>query len=126
MKDSCDINVKKWYEQHADDIAFAAPALGEIAFGIAKLPVGKRREMLSRRFTEWRLQHRDRTYAFGSTTVLIYGDLVAEALSNKHNIDVIDAQVAAIGCENCHIVATRNMKDFKHISVDAINPWIAV
>lgn len=41
MKDGCDPNVKNWYVLNADDIALAAPALGEIAFGIAKLPSGK-------------------------------------------------------------------------------------
>jgi toxin FitB len=126
MKDGCDANVKNWYEVNADAVAFATPALGEIAFGIAKLPDGKKRDILSRRFTEWRLQHLDRTYPFASATVLIYGDLVAEALSHKHNMDVIDAQVAAIACEHGGVVATRNIKDFQQVSVDTINPWIAI
>lgn len=66
------------------------------------------------------------TYAFASATVLIYGDLVAEALLHKHNMDVIDAQVAAIACEHGGIVVTRNIKDFQQVSVDTINPWLAM
>jgi toxin FitB len=56
---------------------------------------------------------------------MIYGDVMFDALNSKHNMSVIDGQIAAIAIEHEAHLATRNIKDFQHASVDLINPWEA-
>jgi predicted nucleic acid-binding protein len=125
MKTAPDIAVDGWFKRNELDIALPTPALGEIAFGVAKLPDGKKREGLNARLVEWRMRLLDKTYPFASTTIMIYGDIMAEALSAKHNMSVADGQIAAIAAEHDCVLATRNIRDFKHISLALVNPWEA-
>jgi predicted nucleic acid-binding protein len=125
MKTAPDTAVDAWFKRNELDIALPTPALGEIAFGVAKLPGGKKREGLNARLVEWRMRLLDKTYPFASTTIMIYGDIMAEALSAKHNMSVADGQIAAIAAEHDCVLATRNIRDFKHISLALVNPWEA-
>jgi predicted nucleic acid-binding protein len=123
MKDDPDPSVDKWFGRNEANVALPTPALGEIAFGIAKLATGKKQTALHTRLIEWRMRLLDRTYPFASTTIMIYGDIMAEALSAKHNMSVADGQIAAIAAEHDYVLATRNIRDFKYISLALVNPW---
>jgi toxin FitB len=80
---------------------------------------------LNSRLVEWRMRLLDKTYPFASTTITIYSDIMAEALSAKHNMSFADGQIAAIAAEHDCVLATRNIRDFKHISLALVNPWEA-
>jgi predicted nucleic acid-binding protein len=41
MKTAPDIAVDCWFKRNEPDVALPTPALGEIAFGVAKLPADK-------------------------------------------------------------------------------------
>ncbi len=125
MKKPADPNVLNWYIANEAQTILPATALGEIAFGLSKLPFGKRRTKLQADFSELRMRYFDRVRSFAVSSVMIYGDIMAEALTAKHNMSVADGQIAAIAIEYDCILATRNIKDFKHVSVKTINPWDA-
>ena len=126
MKKPADVHVVKWFITNEAETWLCAPALGEIAFGIARLPMGKRRLGLEGNLSDLRIRFADRILALTSIGAMIYGDVMFDAIKAKHNMSVIDGQIAAITIENEATLATRNIKDFKFASVDLVNPWDAL
>ncbi len=125
MKKPADPYVVEWYVTHDAQTLIPAPALGEIAFGLARMPRGKRRSGLENDVTDLRMRYANRVRPFTSGTAMLYGDILAEALRAGHNMSVMDAQIAAIAAEHDCVLATRNTKDFKDVSLELINPWDA-
>jgi toxin FitB len=125
MRETCDTGVKHWFSQNEGDAALPAIAIAELAFGIAKLPEGARRNAFNRQLAEWRLRFAERSPGFTANTAMIYGEIMANARRNGHNMAVPDAQIAAIAMEQDCALATRNGKDFATTSVMLINPWEA-
>jgi toxin FitB len=123
MKRPSDPNVAHWFQMHDPHCFLPSPALAEMAFGIARLPEGARRRDLEARLSEWRLRYAERTLSFTGTTAMIYGMVMAEALASRHNMSVVDAQIAAIAIEHGATLATRNIRDFKVTPVSLTNPW---
>lgn len=125
MRPRPDPKVTTWFEAVAGDCAIAAPALAEIAFGVEKLPHGKRRSVLEDQLAEWRVFFADKIVPFTGLSATIYGSVMADALNVGHNMDAVDGMIAAIAIEQEAKLATRNVKDFISPSVDLINPWEA-
>lgn len=123
MKDMPDPAVDEWFAVNEQDTAIPAPVIGEIAFGIAKLPAGAKKRALESRFSEWRVRYADRTIAFTASAAMLYGAIMAEALSTRHNMAVVDGQIAAMAVEQDAVLAMRNIKDFKTASATLANPW---
>ena len=125
MRETCDARVAQWFSLNESDAALPAIAIAELAFGIAKLPEGARRNALASRLGEWRLRFAERSPGFTANTAMLYGEIMANARRNGHNMAVPDAQIAAIALEQDCALATRNGKDFATTSVALINPWEA-
>jgi len=123
MKDMPDPAVDVWFAVNEQDTAIPAPVIGEIAFGIAKLPAGAKRRALESRLSEWRVRYADRSIPFTAATAMLYGAVMAGALSVKHNMAAIDGQIAAMAVEQDAVLATRNIKDFGTASIRLVNPW---
>lgn len=123
MKDAPDPAVDAWFVANEQDTAIPVPVIGEIAFGIAKLPAGAKKRALESRLSEWRVRYSDRSIPFTASTAMLYGAVMARALSAKHNMAVIDGQIAAMAVEQDAVLATRNTKDFDMASIRLVNPW---
>lgn len=123
MRETCDARVAQWFSLNESDAALPAIAIAELAFGIAKLPEGARRNALASRLGEWRLRFAERSPGFTANTAMLYGEIMANARRNGHNMAVPDAQIAAIALEQDCPLATRNGKDFATTLVVLINPW---
>lgn len=125
MRENPHPDVAQWFFQNDGDAALPAIAIAELAFGIAKLPEGARRDALSQKLVEWRLRFADRSPGFNTSSAMRYGEVMANARRSGHNMAVPDAQIAAIALELGCALATRNGKDFATTSVTVINPWQA-
>jgi toxin FitB len=125
MKADPDPVVDGWFAANEKSAAIPAPALGEIAFGIAKLPIGAKKAALEARLADWRVRYADRMIPFTATSALVYGTVMAEALASSHNMSPVDGQIAAMAIERDAVVATRNTRDFKFTAAPLINPWVA-
>ena len=126
MKKPADPQVAGWFMQHEADTSLCTPAIAEIALGIARLPFGKRRSGLEADLSELRIRYAERTLSFSTASTMIYGDIMYDALKSKHNMDVVDGQIAAIAVEHRMKLATRNGKDFQSAGLVIINPWSAI
>lgn len=123
MKKPADPQVTSWFIVNEADTFLCAPALAEIAFGIARLPVGKRRSGLEADLSELRIRYSERTLSLSTASAMIYRDIMYDALRSKHNMSVIDGQIAAIAAEHDMNLATRNVKDFHSTGLVIIDPW---
>jgi toxin FitB len=123
MKKPADSHVARWYVAYEAETMLCAPSLGEIAFGIARLPIGRRRSGLEADLSDLRIRYAERTLPFTSNSAIVYGDILFDALKAKHNMNVVDGQIAAIATENDLELATRNSKDFQFSDLVLINPW---
>lgn len=123
MKETVDKAVERWYFLNEEETALPAVALGELAYGIARLAGGARRRNLEVRLTEWRLRYADRTMVFGAAAAMRYGPMLAEVVMSGRALSLADAQIAAIGLVEDAVVATRNVFDFEPSGVALVNPW---
>jgi predicted nucleic acid-binding protein len=123
MKAVPDPAVERWFLLNEDECVLAAVAIGELAYGVAKLDDGARKIRLADQVAEWRFHFAGRSHAFTATTALIYGDILASARRAGRPMSVPDAQIAAIAIEQGCVLATRNISDFATAALSLIDPW---
>lgn len=114
--------VARWFEsQSFDDIFVTTVSIGELWFGVERLPGGRRRDDLAARVSQV-LQLFGPVYVtFDSGAARTYGKVAAEHPA----MDPLDAQIAAIAIAHGAVLATRNVKHFARCGLDLIDPWDA-
>jgi len=119
--------VLRWLAvQNSAEIFTTSVTEAEIFYGLALLPVGRKRNDLQealKRFFEHDV--RDRVLSFDRAAAREFGAITAERKRAGRPIKVFDAQIAAIARAHGARVATRDIADFEHSGIDLINPWIA-
>ena len=101
-----------------------AITVGELCYGIARLPEGRRRDGLKAGIDA-------ALAALGAGHVLPYdqaaaqvlGDIIVERERVGRPIQRADAQIAAICRYAGAALATRNTVDFENLGLDLIDPW---
>ena len=115
--------VAKWLRENEHLLAMPAVALGELRYGIARMPIGRKRSKLLQ-FWETTCEHfRDRIFSFDKLAAEAYGDILAEAERRGQRLNIADGQIAAIARVHGMDIATRNVKDFAASGVPLVNPW---
>ena len=101
-----------------------AITVGEILYGIERLPQGRRQDALHTDMQ--RLLDRyfgNRILAFDTEAAVAYSKLIAFAESRGRSIPMADGQIAAIAKVHGFTVATRDTSPFQAAGVPVINPW---
>ena len=127
MRKAPDPAVEAWASaHHLEDLFFSTVGEAELRYGAAILPIGRRRETL---VSDIERMLRDaferRVLPFDSDAARAYADIAAMRRSTGHPIAPIDCQIAAIARSRDMTVATRNVRDFKDIDIEIVNPWAA-
>jgi toxin FitB len=107
-----------------EDSCLSSIAIGELAFGIAKLDAGARKSSLQAQLAEWRVRFAERTFVYDAAAAMSHGDVLATARREGRPMSMPDAQVAAIAKNESLGLATRNTKDFEITGLHLINPWL--
>jgi predicted nucleic acid-binding protein len=116
--------VRRWsMAQQSDESYTTAITLAEILYGIERLPPGRRRDLLRATATDVFGTFGDRVLPFDADAAAEYATIVAERDRRGRPIEGFDAQIASICRVSRAALATRNVKDFEHTGVDAIDPW---
>ena len=117
--------VINWLDaQSLETLYLSAITVAELRFGVANLPVGKRRDELQTSLENQILplfSGRVRPFALDCTTA--YAELMAKAKSAGLAIAAADGYIAAIAATNRFSVATRDLSPFQAAGVNVINPW---
>jgi toxin FitB len=116
--------VRSWLQGHPDkDLFTTAITVAEIRYGIARLPHGRRRDILYQAASEIFAAFPDQVLPFDLPAASAYADLVAHCESLGSPIDGFDGQIAAICRTHAATLATRNIKDFTNTGVAVVDPW---
>lgn len=116
--------VRAWLnEQAAETLYLSTVTLAELLFGIAALPVGKRKDMLSEALEGLMGLFRERLLPFDTDAAQRYAELAVMAKSRGRGFPTPDGYVAAIAASRGFIVASRDTAPFEAADVSVINPW---
>ena len=110
-----------WLESRPEEERYvSAISLGEIMYGIFRLPAGKRRMFLS----EWyddvlRPIYDGRILPFGEHEAMTW----ARLRSAHPSCDDVDSQIAATAIAHNLTLVTRNVRAFAFEGLSVVNPW---
>ena len=109
------------------NLAVTTVTLAEIHRGLKRLPAGKRRDGLERRFLDFLSRGFDggRIRAFDRSAAEIYGDLCRLREREGRHADPVDMMIAAVARTADAAIATRNTGDFEGCGLRLIDPWHA-
>ncbi|TVU90930.1 type II toxin-antitoxin system VapC family toxin [Vreelandella titanicae] len=126
MKPEPDPAVRAWLnEQSAETLYLSSVTLAELLFGIAALPNGKRKDMLSETLGGLVELFRGRILSFDVDAARKYAELAVTARTAGRGFPVPDGYIAAIAVSQGYQVASRDMAPFEAAKVDVINPFEA-
>lgn len=117
--------VVEWLRRNAALIAIPAIALGELRYGVARLPDGKRKRSLSQALDAFVERFAANVLNYDVQAANACGDILAAAESAGRPMALADAQIAAIAKVAHAQLATRNVSDFSSARLALINPWDA-
>jgi predicted nucleic acid-binding protein len=125
MKATPNSNVVEWLDDKiSTQIFISSITKAEIELGIALLPDGKRKKMLSEAASAMFKEFETRCLALDCSVANIYAQVVAKNTRSGNPISVEDAQIASIALHRDFLLATRNTRNFEKIEeIKLFNPW---
>ena len=123
QKSNCSENVKSFMDTLPwDDLYIPVITLGELCYGIEKLPYGKKKHELSIwLYVELPQWFDGRIITFETEVMLEWGKIRAQT---KRTLPVADSLIAASAIVHHMFLVTRNTKDFEDIEgINLLNPW---
>lgn len=120
-------NVLRWVASlPGHDACITAITLAELMAGIAVLPMGRRRSLLTEEVRAVVAPFRadERILAFDAAAASYYSSVVAARREAGRPIATADAQIAAICLAHDLTCATRNVRDFEGTGIRVLNPWV--
>lgn len=117
--------VVAWIDAQAiETLYLSAITVAEIRFGIAAMPMGKRRTILHDRLEREVLPlFAGRVVPFDLDASQAYADLMARAKVIGQPIGVADGYIAATAASHGFTVATRDTSPFAAAGLSVVNPW---
>lgn len=98
----------------------------ELRYGVAVMPTGRRRDVLSTALDAMlRQDFAGRVLPFDRDAAQTYATIAADRRLAGRPVAQSDAQIAAIARSRSMAVATRNLQDFEDMGIELINPWAA-
>lgn len=125
MRSTPDEAVVSWLSRQSPDQLYTTSiSKAEILFGIAAMPLGRRRTALAHAaygmFSEdWA----GRILPFDEMAAQHYAEIAADRRRSGRRMEILDAQIAAIARAVGAMVATRNIRDFQSCGLAVANPW---
>jgi len=114
-------SVVGWLRENELDIVVDPIVLGEVRYGILKLPLGKRRDRLEAWFQDGVAKLR--CVPWDAVTGLRWAELLADLRSSGKAMSLKDSLIAATALMHGFTVVTRNLRDFKQAGVRTLDPF---
>jgi toxin FitB len=127
MRAAPEAAVVAWLDrQSAQSVWITSITLFETKFGLALLPMGRRRQALETLFG--RLLNEDlenRVLDFDSAAATEAASLAAMRRKTGRPVDMRDTQIAGIVLARRATLATRNVRHFGDLKISIVDPWAA-
>ncbi len=106
------------------ELFFSAVGEAELRYGAAVLAAGRRPDTLTADIERMLGEaFKDRILPFDSAAARAYADITARRRSAGRPIAPTDGQIAAIARSRGMALATRNVRNFKDIDIEVVDPW---
>ncbi len=117
--------VAAWFAEHdAEHMYLTAVSEAELLYGVAIMPVGRRRAALEAAMTRWLDQgFTERILPFDSAAARAYAEIAASRRHAGRPIGEADCQIAAISRSRSAVLVTHNVRDFEGTDVKLVDPW---
>jgi predicted nucleic acid-binding protein len=116
--------VRAWLNDQATETLYlSSVTLAELLFGIAALPSGKRKGMLTLALDGLMGLFRDRVLPFDIDAARCYAELAGTAKASGRGFPTPDGYIAAIAASRDFTVASRDTAPYEAAGVVVINPW---
>lgn len=113
-----------WLRAREPNLYTSAVVIGEIAWGIARLPKGKKRHELTRWLHDGVIPRMEgRILRFDTRVALEWGNLQASLETSGRSMPWRDSVIAATARRHGLALATRNVKDFRRAGLELVNPF---
>ena len=106
------------------ELRTTAITLGEVRYGIARLPDGRRKQVLVAAAAEIFAAFADQVLPFDDASAGHYAVIASSRERAGKPIAGFDALIAAVCRSNAAALATRNVSDFDGTGIEIINPWL--
>jgi predicted nucleic acid-binding protein len=106
-----------------DDLFISVISLGEIAYGVARLPAGAKRRELEAWLAMTERHFSDRVLPVDRDIAQLWGEITAKAAQGGRTLHAADGLIAATALRHGLRLMTRNVKDFETTGVMVVNPW---
>lgn len=125
MKGTPDTNVLAWAQTlNAADLTISVVTVEEIDRGLERLPHGRRRKDLERRWAALLKAFADTVATYDLTAARATARILIRRMDHGRPMSLADAQIAGICLARSAALATRNVKDFAHVGdLTLINPF---
>lgn len=110
-----------WLRENEADLVVSAVTVGELRYGILRLPAGRKRKGL----LDWFDAGVDRltVVEFDSGVARVWADLLAGLHRKGRAMPIKDSLIAATAKRHGLVVATRNTADYKRAGVKLVDPF---
>lgn len=116
--------VRTWLnDQAAESLYVSSVILAELLFGIAALPAGRRKDMLTQTLDGLLGLFRDRVLPFDTDAARQYAALAVTAKTGGRGFPTPDGHIAVIASSRGFILASRDTAPYEAAGVAVINPW---
>jgi len=120
-KPSPELKVLEWLRANEAELAVDPIILGEIRFGIDRMPPGQRRKRLERWFAEG-IENLV-CLPMDAATGIRWAQLLARLRASGRAMPLKDSLIAATSLAHGLTVATRNTRDFQQAGVKVFDPF---
>jgi toxin FitB len=110
-------------EQVAETLFVSTVTQAEMAFGVACMPEGRRRESLEAAVQASMDAFEGRILAFDAAAARRYGALAARARAAGQGLPLPDGYIAAIAAAHGFIVASRDVAPYRAAGIEVIDPF---
>lgn len=117
--------VVNWLARHQEsDLYLSAVTLAEVQFGIARMPTGRKKELLSLWFDgELPRRFLGRILDVDSEVARLWGTVCGELAATGRSLPLLDSLIGATALQHGLIVVTRDEAPFRAMGVPVENPW---
>ena len=118
---SPEVKVLQWLRANEAELAVAPIILGEIRFGIDRMPAGQRRKRLELWFADG--IKNIVCLPIEAATGIRWAQLLVKLRASGRAMPLKDSLIAATALVHGLTVATRNVRDFRHAGVKVCDPF---
>lgn len=101
----------------------SVPVVGEVIFGLARLPDGTRKRTLVRRFQDLRESKFPAVLPADERAAALWATHTAEAMGRGVIVPAFDGLIAATAQARGPLIVTRNARDFVAAGANVLDPW---